>query len=256
MSYTFLLDAGEESSAESFWDIPALVLSRLNLIAEKSSCNGSGMDACPSSPSGMMSEPLMENHGGEKLTLCAEDSPVKTSALPPTRPAEVRESPEREADCGPRWPESFARFNLHSCSWKTAQCSLLGGWEPFSETWPDWGMMRDGECSARPTPAWSTKGKEFSYMPTITKTQIIQPVIPATRKNRSGRLRKIAKTGTEGGMSWGLWMLLHGLNPTPKAAEYFMSWPTDWTDLQPLETAKFQQWLNSHGKPCPEGADT
>jgi hypothetical protein len=28
-----------------------------------------------------------------------------------------------------------------------------------------------------------------------------------------------------------------------------MGWPIGHSDLQPLETAKFQQWLDSHGKP-------
>jgi hypothetical protein len=36
------------------------------------------------------------------------------------------------------------------------------------------------------------------------------------------------------------------LNPT--WVEWLMGWPMTWTALQPLETAKFQQWLRSHGK--------
>jgi hypothetical protein len=28
-----------------------------------------------------------------------------------------------------------------------------------------------------------------------------------------------------------------------------MGWPMNWTHLEPLGTAKFQQWLHSHGKP-------
>ena len=35
------------------------------------------------------------------------------------------------------------------------------------------------------------------------------------------------------------------LNPT--WVEWLMGWPLGWTDLQPLETAKFQQWRASHG---------
>ena len=36
------------------------------------------------------------------------------------------------------------------------------------------------------------------------------------------------------------------LNPT--WVEWLMGWPLGWTDLKPLETDKFQQWLRSHGK--------
>jgi hypothetical protein len=36
------------------------------------------------------------------------------------------------------------------------------------------------------------------------------------------------------------------LNPT--WVEWLMGWPLGWTDLKPLETDKFQQWLLQHGK--------
>lgn len=36
------------------------------------------------------------------------------------------------------------------------------------------------------------------------------------------------------------------LNPT--WVEWLMGWPMGWTDLKPLETAKFQQWLRWHGE--------
>jgi len=35
------------------------------------------------------------------------------------------------------------------------------------------------------------------------------------------------------------------LNPT--WVEWLMGWPLGWTDLEPLETDKFQQWLEQHG---------
>ncbi len=34
----------------------------------------------------------------------------------------------------------------------------------------------------------------------------------------------------------------------PDWVEWLMGWPIGWTDLQPLETHKYQQWLRSHGK--------
>ena len=36
------------------------------------------------------------------------------------------------------------------------------------------------------------------------------------------------------------------LNPT--WVEWLMGWPLGWTDLKPLATDKFPQWLRSHGK--------
>jgi len=81
---------------------------------------------------------------------------AKTSVAP----GKVKALQEHEADCGAKWRGSFARFDRDTCSWKTAQCLLLGGLEEFSETWPKWGMMRGGECSERVIPARPTSGTE------------------------------------------------------------------------------------------------
>lgn len=35
--------------------------------------------------------------------------------------------------------------------------------------------------------------------------------------------------------------------PTPTNHEWLMGWPIGWTDSQPLETDKFQQWQQQHG---------
>ena len=34
----------------------------------------------------------------------------------------------------------------------------------------------------------------------------------------------------------------------PNWVEWLMGWPLGWTDLKPLGTGRFRQWLNSHGK--------
>ena len=34
----------------------------------------------------------------------------------------------------------------------------------------------------------------------------------------------------------------------PMWVEWLMGWPLGWTDLKPLETDKFQKWLEQHGK--------
>lgn len=65
-----------------------------------------------------------------------------------------------EAASGLKCLGSLARFDLDTSSWKTHQFSLLGGLESFSETWPRWGMMRDGECWELSTPALHTNENE------------------------------------------------------------------------------------------------
>jgi len=44
--------------------------------------------------------------------------------------------------------ESLAWYDRDTSFWKTYQQSFLTGWEPYSETWPRWGMMQDGSAFA------------------------------------------------------------------------------------------------------------
>ncbi len=149
MSFTFLLEQGEESSVECFSDIPPFVLSRLSLTADESYSNGSGTESCHDSRSGMMSAPLTEGHGEAESMSCAEGFPVRTSALQAKGPG----STESGLDSGQKWPASFAKYDPVSRSWKTRQLSLLGGLVEFSETWPKWVMTVAGAAYLLKTPS-------------------------------------------------------------------------------------------------------
>ena len=96
---------------------------------------------------GMTCKPLTAIHGAELLTSWLAAFRVKTSALPET----AQDLTESVVECGTTWPASLAKFDPDTSSWKTAQLSLLGGLEEFSETWPRWGLMRAGECWERQT---------------------------------------------------------------------------------------------------------
>ena len=45
---------------------------------------------------------------------------------------------------------SLAWLDRNTCSWKTSQQSFITDWEPFSETWPRWGMTQGGSAYAHP----------------------------------------------------------------------------------------------------------
>jgi hypothetical protein len=233
-------------------------------------CSGKLTESYLDSLSGTTSAHLTENRGEEKSTLSAGDSPAKISVAP----GKVRALLEQEAAYGERWRESLARYDPASCSWKTAQCSLFGGLEPFLETWPQWGMMHDGECSERVMSAHPTSGIESGSWPTPRKTDYkgsgktgqlrdrldyaverggtkTQPnyATPQSRDYRTGEAHRwdnkaersrnlndqCAKTEQHGQLN-------------PSWVEWLMGWPIGWTDLKPLATGKFQQWLDSHGK--------
>jgi len=67
---------------------------------------------------------------------------------------------ESEVECGEKWRGSFVKFDQDTSLWKTHQCSLLGDLEPYLETWPHWGLMRNGECWEQQTLERRIRGTE------------------------------------------------------------------------------------------------
>jgi hypothetical protein len=166
VSYTYLQEQGAESSAASFSDIPAFVLSRLNLTAEKSCSSVSATESCRSSLSGMMSEPLTESRGAGLLMSSVEASHARTLASQ----EQGQELTGSGAAYGDKWRDSFAKYDPVSFSWRTAQCSLFGGLEEFSGTWPRWGSMRTGACfHAEKSAEFICENASSFSVPTLTK---------------------------------------------------------------------------------------
>ena len=256
MSYTFLQEQGAESLAECFSDIPACALSKSNRMRGKSYSPDSATESCRASQSGMTCEPLTERRGVESPMSSAVASRARTSP-PPIQTA--TDSKANGLGSGEKWHGSFARFDPASCSWRTHQCSLFGGWEAYSETWPEWGMMRRGACWAVKTSGQRSNAKESGYWPAMTCN--------GWRSEGSIRqLRKLVEIGvtTEAeaqAMSGGslrpermeAWERpceeAAGGRMNPAWGEWLMGWPIGWTDRTPLATAKFLPWLQTHGKP-------
>ena len=117
---------------------------------------------------GMMFKPLTEDHGKELLMSYLAAFHAKTS---PQQEKE-QESTESGQECGEKWQGSFTKYDPDSSSWKTHQCSLLGGLESFSETWPRWGLMRDGECWERQMSELPTSETESGFWPTPTASMM------------------------------------------------------------------------------------
>lgn len=188
---------------------------------------------------GATSEHLRGQTGRALLTWYLAGFPVRTSPLEaPPKPA----LPVSEAGSGPTCEGSLAKWNPSTSSWKTAQLSLFGGWEPYLGTWPRYGIMRDGEFSPLRTLEHSTSVRGALSLPTVTASWDTRG--PGLSNNMDN-LRaseavtkftlRIVKTI---GWRWPASLL-----------ETIMLWPIGWTQLMPLETDKFRQWLNSHGKP-------
>lgn len=98
---------------------------------------------------GMTCKPLTAAHGEALLTVFLAGFHAPTSQSQAAAPASTASSPGSGAS-SPGW---FVRWDQSGCEWRTAQRSLLGDSESFSETWPRSGLMRAGMCFPRPTAA-------------------------------------------------------------------------------------------------------
>lgn len=272
MSYIYLQEQGGESSAECFSDIPAYVLSRLNLIAEKSSYKGNETECCQSSQSGTTCEPLTASRGEKKLTSSVADSLVKTYLVQ----ERVQELMEREADCGLNLQESLARYDPATHLWRTRQCSLFEDLGEYLETFPKAGTMRNGSLWERTTAEPRTDESACGYWRTpdagaggeISAEKAADYAAGKPRKSGSAiqirlcdqvRHRKLwptpkcqdSRTALRDRGKSNLGEVVHGgieTLPTktarlnPNWVEWLMGWPIGWTDLKPLGMDKFRSW--------------
>ena len=111
---------------------------------------------------GMTYKPLTASRGEELLTLYQAGFPAKTYQ-PQGGGLALTES---AAGCGEKWRASFTKYSPDLRLWRTHQCSLLGDLEPFLATWPQWGLMRDGECWEQRMLVQSIRGTGFGLWAT------------------------------------------------------------------------------------------
>ena len=204
-----------------------------NLVptAQDDSCSDKMKGTFHRSPFGMMFVPSTDTRGAELLTLFLADSRARMLAVP----EKVTDWKANGADCGWKCEGSFVKYDHALRLWKTRQCSLIEGLEEYSETWPKWGLMQDGEVLQEKTRVRQLKGSGF--------------LLPAPTKSMGKRGWGLSKTGRaryskeliENALSF-------GYKPPPDLLEWTMGWPLTWSRPVPLEMDKFQQWLLAHGE--------
>ena len=165
---------------------------------------------------GMTYKPLTESLGQELLTLFREDFLAKTLAPQGGGQALM----ENEAECGEKWRGSFVKYDPDTSLWRTHQCSLLGDLEEFLETWPQWGLMRNGECWEQRTLEHHIKETVFGfYVPTPTSSDGTSGAVIGKNdqfySTRDGKPRKINQKGNDGAIGLGR---LVKMWPTPDAS--------------------------------------
>lgn len=232
------LQGQEEVSSEGIsWDGEQFVPSSGPTILGRYCLPDSETGSCLDSRFGMMSKHSTETLGEGESMSSQEDFPARTSA----QPAKALESTERGRECGSTWPGSFARFDPNSSSWKTPQCSLLEGLDVFSETWPRWGTMRNGECSESLILEGGTCEKEYGLLPTPLATDGASA--GSANRTKNGKYWNLrdwygVNMGTDPG--------LHARQRKAAFWEWLMGWPENWTELKPSETVNLQSWRQQH----------
>lgn len=141
-----------------------------------------------------------------RLISSAEAIPASRSR----RPESVAASPTRGI-FGPSSRDYFAYFDRDSSYWKTSQGTFLLGLEPFSETWPDSGTMRNGRAYELQTSAPATSASGCSLWPTADACVMNDGETPETFEAR--REKNLEKHCNGNGMG------------TPLAMKVQM-WPT------------------------------
>jgi hypothetical protein len=233
MSWLFSLALVEEYSGANSWDGEPSAPLNGNRTQQAYCAPGKMTAFSRLSQYGMTYKPLTENRGEELLTLYLEDFRAKTSA-PQER---VQELTGSEAVCGEKWHASFTKYDPDMRLWKTHQCSLLGDLELYSETWPQWGLMRNGECWERLTLEQTIRGTESGLLQEIEKFPT-----PTSHNSKEGAYpaeytRKTPTLATHAGGK---------LNPM--WVEWLMGWLLGWTDLKPLEMDKSHSAPQQLGK--------
>jgi hypothetical protein len=166
-----------------------------------------------------------------------QDSLAKTLAL-----LESKQVYKKEPDQGftEKSCVSLAWYDRATCSWKTYQRSLVTDWEPYSETWPRWGMTQGGSAYAHPTSEHGTTAIDGSaWLPTIGANEFRGTSKKRYRGSDEFRGAKMC----EG-------LRTCATDPTylhPLFGEYAMGFPSTWTELKESEMLKRPSRQQQHG---------
>ena len=202
-------------------------------IAPDDSCSDKMKGTFHRSPFGMMFAPSTEIRGAELLMLFLGASRARTLA----RPAKVQDSMANAPGFGAKWPESSAKYDRVSRLWRTRQCSLFGGLAEFSETWPRWGLMLDGEFWELPTLARPISESESGFWPTPTAVTATGGAA-LCKWGGTGARAKLRKMVTPKELNGPL---------NPEWVSWLMGWPRGWSSSLRLETDRFRQWCAKPG---------
>jgi len=218
---------------------------------------------------GMTCDPSMGDPGADLLTWYRGDFLVRTSALR-EQCGDATAWMVNDPAYGGRTCGLLGRFALPMFSVRTARRFGPVDWRKLSKDLPRSGMHRAGssweltvrDCitnasgygSTLPTPTardWKdtfgmgterSDGKtRLDRLPMLLFSLVRSAGISSTMLKALTAARTVeVKARVE--------VTISGPDYCPELPEWVMGWPVGWTELKPLGTGRFQQWLHSHGK--------
>lgn len=231
MSWLFSQALVEEYSEANCLETESFAQLNVMPTPHKFWCNGKMIESLDHSRFGLTLQVLTESRGEELLMSYRRAFHAKTYPVQ----EKGQGSTESAAGFGHKSSALLAKWSQKECVWKTAQCSLLADSGEFSQTWPSWGLMLNGECYQLNPLVHHTSAQESGFS------------LPTPSGCRSGKNHVAGRLDEWGGSSNPWRGTEIGKISSPDFEEWIMGWPERWTVLTPLGMDKFQLWRQKHG---------
>ncbi len=164
-----------------------------------------------------------ENATPDTPTLFLEDFHAKILALQESSKASHH---THAAGCGWSFTELFAKLDRDTSLWKTSQTSLTTEWDECLQTFPRAGIMQNGKCYRVSNSDYRTRERDYSLLPTPTKTD--------EKRGRYLDINKLKRYSLKHQMSTSYYCLLKGFTNSQIVSLYdlMMGFPILHTELE------------------------
>lgn len=208
--------------------------------------NDKPMDYSRLSRFGLTCAALTGDAGEALLTSYLEGFLAKTYQVPVPELA----SKDHARDFGKTWLESSVRYCQATSTWRTHQCLWVEDLRWSSVSLPRWGMTQSGVLFQRRTLERPINEIAFGSLQETQRAKHISawPTPVASMAKGSSPKALIRKSGADRSndrLDHAV-MARHGGHLNPTWVEWLMGWPLGWTDLKPLEMARFREWQRQH----------
>ena len=227
MSWHYLQEQVEDCLEALYLDGEQFVPWKTIHTASKSSFKDNKTDSSNPSQSGMTLKHSTGSLGVDEFILSLPDFPVKDSVVLVTDVEKMI-----HGIFGLTRSELLMKYDPNTHFWKMSLTYLImSTGEESVLTFPKAGICLNGVLYQHPLLEHHTKGKDFGHdLPTPVASE---HRFSGSKFDQSRNTKNLAS--------------VVGGKVHPEYHEWMMGWPIGWTGLEPLETDRYQQWLEHFG---------